>query len=184
MGLHVVETCVEDQLQIRGVWHFGHKLIFVHHLRYKITFLAKTSSDTWRVRVISKKYLWFIQRFDKQFHNHKKVLLAHRVFKILQSKLRFLFDRNLQNYLRHIEGFLAENFAQFFPPLQSLVLVGQVDHLYKLINRYFRWKRSKVPRDPRNKYFCKKLLSDNDKNLTIRFLFCIYITLQPWCWVV
>merc|ERR1719357_629237 len=63
MGLHVVETCVENQFQIRGVWHFGHKLIFVHHLG-------------------------------------------------------------------HIEGFLAENFAQFFPPLQSLVLVGQVDHLH------------------------------------------------------
>ena len=56
------------------------------------------------------------------------------MFSILQIKLRFLFDRNLQNHLRHIEGFLAENFAQFFPPLQSLVLVGQVDHLHKLIN--------------------------------------------------
>merc|ERR550534_3438414 len=78
MGLHVVETCVEDQFQIRGVWHFGHKLIFVHHLR-------------------------------------------------------------------HIEGFLAENFAQFFPPLQSLVLVGQVDHLH-----------SNSPQFPRNVFRRKR----------------------------
>ena len=31
--LHVVETCVEDQLKVRRVWHFWYKLILVHHLQ-------------------------------------------------------------------------------------------------------------------------------------------------------
>ena len=115
------------------------------------------------------------------------MLWAHRVVSNLQTKLIFLFDRNLQNYLRHIEGFLAENFAKFFPPLQSLVLVGQVDHLhklinifsqvqvdhlYKLVNMYFWLKRSKVPTDPRIKFFCIKLLSNNYNNI---FVLHIYI---------
>merc|ERR1719430_1962378 len=57
----------------------------------------------------------------------------------------FWYKLILVHHLRHIESLFTEHLPQFLPPLQSLVLIGQVDHLRThspdFPRNVFRWER-------------------------------------------
>ena len=76
---------------------------------------------------LQKKILWFLQRFEKHFPYHKKMLWAHRVISNLQTKLTFLLAKLPQTHrgfsrweLRPVFPSIAVSRARWpgWPPLQ------------------------------------------------------------------